>query len=567
MRKYYFIKFIGTILIIFGLSLFVPTDFVTADTEVTGEITNKNTVWTKDKSPYKLVGTITISKSYTLTIEPGVEIYMTGGFDMFNLEGEIIANGTEGEPIIFDGYSNSRFINGISGSSFTSAKLSYCQIKNMRDLFYFRFSYLSLTNSIIENSTKHSYIFNPQKDLNIAFNNFKNCAGWTISQGDKGLVTFQNNIFNGLNSNSENIYSYLIKNTSNFNVSGVVVKYNTFKNIAGAILVLEAGSINANIEAQENYWEGISKEEIGEKIIDKDDNKDIANTIEYLPLLGTPHINTPGTVIVAVPTIDSITTPTNIALQTISGAKEAGTAIILNNEEIIPINFSNSWSYNLELMLGENLLNFKSVDASGVESKIVNTIIVFTGSEEIICTEWIYSDWSECVSGQQARTTISALPENCTGGNPILSQICTQVVSDNFIEAEKRLVVAVDHNLTESLSGKILLQVEENGEAWYVYPENKKKYYLGRPLDAFNIMKSLGLGATHEFITKYEIYPNYVIGKILIDVEDNGRAYYINPIDKKAYYLNRPSDAFRIMRELALGITNSDIRKIGVGEL
>jgi len=56
-------------------------------------------------------------------------------------------------------------------------------------------------------------------------------------------------------------------------------------------------------------------------------------------------------------------------------------------------------------------------------------------------------------------------------------------------------------------------------------------------------------------------------GKILLDVEQNGEAYYVNPDDLKGYYLNRPADAFNIMREFGLGITNNGIRKIGVGEI
>lgn len=80
-------------------------------------------------------------------------------------------------------------------------------------------------------------------------------------------------------------------------------------------------------------------------------------------------------------------------------------------------------------------------------------------------------------------------------------------------------------------------------------------------------MRKLGLGATHEFITSHTTYPDNVLGKILLDVEDSGKAYYIYPKDKKAYYLGRPADAFNVMRELGLGITNDDIRKIDVGEV
>jgi len=114
------------------------------------------------------------------------------------------------------------------------------------------------------------------------------------------------------------------------------------------------------------------------------------------------------------------------------------------------------------------------------------------------------------------------------------------------------------------VSGKILLQVEENGEAWYVYPKNNHRYFLGRPRDAFDIMRRLSLGAKHSLIMGTEIFPDSLLGMILLDVEQNGEAYYINPKDKKKYYLGRPRDAFNIMRNSGLGITNNDL--LGIKE-
>lgn len=140
-------------------------------------------------------------------------------------------------------------------------------------------------------------------------------------------------------------------------------------------------------------------------------------------------------------------------------------------------------------------------------------------------------------------------------------------VQEETVTSEEELIqetVNIDINFSRKMSGKILLQVEKNGEAWYVYPEDNNRYFLGRPTDAFNVMKKLGLGATHKFIMSYTYFPNNVIGKILLDVEDNGKAYYINPSDKKAYYLGRPADAFKVMRELGLGITNINIKKINI---
>lgn len=116
-------------------------------------------------------------------------------------------------------------------------------------------------------------------------------------------------------------------------------------------------------------------------------------------------------------------------------------------------------------------------------------------------------------------------------------------------------------------NGYILLQAEDKGQAWYVYPGTGKRYYLGRPDDAFSIMKSLALGAKHDFIIKTDIYPDRLLGMILLDIEQNGEAYYIYPADKKKYYLARPADAFQVMRQLGQGISNQGLASIPVGEV
>ena len=126
--------------------------------------------------------------------------------------------------------------------------------------------------------------------------------------------------------------------------------------------------------------------------------------------------------------------------------------------------------------------------------------------------------------------------------------------------------------LGEQLAGRILLNVEGHGEAWYVYPEDNKRYYLGRPHDAFEIMRELGLGITEfDFQRLAQAGMNVdgdlnlarrLAGKIVLQVEKNGEAWYIYPKDLKKYYLGRPADAFRIMRELSLGITRENLAKI-----
>lgn len=119
-----------------------------------------------------------------------------------------------------------------------------------------------------------------------------------------------------------------------------------------------------------------------------------------------------------------------------------------------------------------------------------------------------------------------------------------------------------------NLSGRILLQVEAHGEAWYVNPVNGYRYYLGRPDDAFNIMRSLGLGVSNADLASFKISaPARLSGRILLQVQDKGQAYYLSPTNLKFYYLGRPDDAFSVMRSLGLGITNADLAKIRIASV
>lgn len=138
-----------------------------------------------------------------------------------------------------------------------------------------------------------------------------------------------------------------------------------------------------------------------------------------------------------------------------------------------------------------------------------------------------------------------------------------------FIALEKSLVKNINRALSLRLSGRILLQVEAQGQAWYVYPVDLLRYFLGRPADAFAIMRKLGLGISEKDYTKFAktTAPTRLSGLILLRVKAHGEAYYVNPLDHKLYYMGRPADAFALMRKFGLGITNANLRQIGIGEL
>lgn len=174
------------------------------------------------------------------------------------------------------------------------------------------------------------------------------------------------------------------------------------------------------------------------------------------------------------------------------------------------------------------------------------------------------------------------------------------------------------HQMPTRLLGKIMIKVEDLGKAYYINPQSKAMAYLGRPDDAFAVMREQGVGITNADLYKIPIgvtgedgldsdgdglsdylektlgldgskadtdgdgykdgqelaggyspwgegrqgldnkFVEAQAGKILLQVEKAGEAWYVNPADGKRYFLGRPADAFSVMRNLGLGISNRD---------
>ncbi|MCA9375470.1 MAG: metallophosphoesterase [Candidatus Doudnabacteria bacterium] len=127
-------------------------------------------------------------------------------------------------------------------------------------------------------------------------------------------------------------------------------------------------------------------------------------------------------------------------------------------------------------------------------------------------------------------------------------------------------------SLGERLAGRILLDVEQNGEAWYVSTSTGSRYYLGRPTDAFRLMRLLGLGISDADLARVPIEGSAeegdaalrerLSGRIVLQVEQNGEAWYIDPVSLQRSYLGRPSDAFDIMVAKGLGISSANLERV-----
>lgn len=136
------------------------------------------------------------------------------------------------------------------------------------------------------------------------------------------------------------------------------------------------------------------------------------------------------------------------------------------------------------------------------------------------------------------------------------------ILSVIFLSNAVSIYPAEAITLAAQLSGRILLQVESRGEAWYVNPSDQKKYYLGRPDDAYNLMRQLSLGISEqEFASWNHGAPSWAKGRLYIRPQSHGEAYYVD-LNQRWHYLGRPLDAWLLFRAQGLGISNSNLALI-----
>jgi hypothetical protein len=180
-----------------------------------------------------------------------------------------------------------------------------------------------------------------------------------------------------------------------------------------------------------------------------------------------------------------------------------------------------------------------------------------------------------------------------------------------------------DSSWYDQFKGKIIMRPESHGETYYISPIDSKIYYLSSAATAYTVMGQLGVGITPVDLDKFK--PAYIpnndldtdgdglsdkfelsldfnpnsedtdgdgwddklelesnnsvtgpgpakydftfaanhAGNIYLDVVGgHGEAWYINPADNLRYYLGTPEDAFAVMKNSAIGVSELDFNRL-----
>jgi len=101
--------------------------YIPPDRVVGGEISG-TTTWTREPSPYVIKESVVVNPGVSLTIEPGTEVMLAGGQSLVIL-GELLANGTEEDPIIFTRYRNGDSWGSLIFDGASPSQVSHCIVE------------------------------------------------------------------------------------------------------------------------------------------------------------------------------------------------------------------------------------------------------------------------------------------------------------------------------------------------------------------------------------------------------------------------------------------------------
>lgn len=224
----------------------------------------------------------------------------------------------------------------------------------------------------------------------------------------------------------------------------------------------------------------------------------------------------------------------------------------------------------------------------------------------VACTGRIYSNWSDCIDSQQERVILYNTPSDCVGEpttNPVIYQSCNEeIICDDWVYSDwsecidnqqSRTIISsypeecvngepfltkvcetenTNTELSSRLRGKLLLQVNQGGRIWYVNPDNAKRFEITFA-NALPLFENFALGITDDNlrdIPKHDEDWSSALGNRL-----QGKLLLQVEQGGRIWYVDFNgkrwevtwNNLMELFESLALGITNNDLNNIEMGEL
>lgn len=216
-----------------------------------------------------------------------------------------------------------------------------------------------------------------------------------------------------------------------------------------------------------------------------------------------------------------------------------------------------------------------------VDDKINNVVTIVNGNAPARedCADWFNSPTavpakytmthSKTFNGQSVFLTYN------DPNKPNPQQMEIRVYEDSYRDSSTS-------NINNQYKGYVMMKAEDQGQLYYISPVSKKAYYIIMPKHTMEIMKGAGEGIKNSDLEKIPVggecpvnqpncdkpqkydknFANKYKGYIFLQVEKSGEGWYVYPKDGKRYYLGTPEEAYNIFADKAVGISNSDFKKL-----
>ena len=134
-------------------------------------------------------------------------------------------------------------------------------------------------------------------------------------------------------------------------------------------------------------------------------------------------------------------------------------------------------------------------------------------------------------------------------------------------------VGAGEENIRQ-FGGRIVIDVESHGEAWYVSPDTLERTYLGRPEEALYRLTRQAVRVDYRNIERIArdgeesadpAYAREMAGRVLVPGDLIGAAWYVHPVLLVRMRLGTPEDAWEVMRA-GLPVSARDLRSVPAAE-
>ena len=144
-----------------------------------------------------------------------------------------------------------------------------------------------------------------------------------------------------------------------------------------------------------------------------------------------------------------------------------------------------------------------------------------------------------------------------------------------YAENSKALIIIEGKSTAQTYAGSVITSADDlDQNYWYVDPDTNKRFLLKDGKAVSYLLKNFGQGIDNKNLASILSEDNInnidykltfeMRGKFLLQVEENGEAWYINPLDNNRYFIANGKAGLKTLKKLALEIRADKLSTIAI---